>query len=61
MTAVNTALITLPLSGVLVFVTGVILLADRQMSESGLLLNIGAVRLALKGRASGAHRSEYTM
>lgn len=46
LTAVKAVFITLPLSGMLVFVTGFILLTDRPMGEGELLPNIGAAMLA---------------
>lgn len=45
--AIQTALFTFPLSGVLAFVTGFILSAEQQMNNSDLLPNIGAAMLTV--------------
>lgn len=46
LTAVKTVLLTLPISGVLVFVTGFILFSDSQADGGELLHNMGAAMLA---------------
>lgn len=47
LTAVQAALFAFPLSGILAFVTGVILLTARQINMSGLLPSIGATALSI--------------